>query len=58
MEIAKALDVPIDVFAEDLGENANAELINIIVSEISDISSSQLKMIRDNVNFIKNYDVR
>lgn len=58
MEIAKALNVPIDVFAEDLGENANAELINIIVSEISDMSSGQLKMIRDNVNVVKNYDVR
>ncbi len=57
MEIAKALNVPVDVFTEDLGENPNGELINIIISEIRDMSYNQLKMLRDNINVIRNYDV-
>lgn len=55
--IAKALNVPIDVFAEDLGDDPNSELINIIISEMKDMSYQQLRMLRDNLNVIKNYNI-
>ncbi|MBP3360724.1 MAG: helix-turn-helix transcriptional regulator [Clostridia bacterium] len=53
--IAKAINVPIDVFAEDLDENVNAALINTIVAEMSNMNDSQLQMLKDNIETIKKY---
>lgn len=54
--IAKAINVPIDAFAEDLDENNNAACLNMIMSEISDMSRPQLEMLKDNIATIKKYN--
>lgn len=57
MAIANALNVPIDAFAEDIDNGANTSLINTIIAKTSDLNHSQLKMLHDIIDIIKNYNI-
>ena len=58
MEIAKAINIPIDALTEDVYENSNSALVNTIISEITNMEKSQLEMLRDNIETIKKYNVQ
>lgn len=55
MDIAKAVNIPIDAFTENIDENSNSAIINTIIAEISDMDKTQLEMLKDNIETIKRY---
>lgn len=56
IQIAKALNVPLDAFAEDLAkDNINIFLQNI-KDDIGTMSLRQLEMLKDAIDVIKKYD--
>lgn len=56
--IAKALDVPIDAFVQDIDKGSNTSKIHTIMSEISKMDQYQLEMLEDNIETIKRYKIR
>jgi transcriptional regulator with XRE-family HTH domain len=57
MMIAKAVNVPIDAFTENIDENSNSAIINTIIAEMADMNRTQLEMLKDNIETIKRYNI-
>ncbi|MDO5398607.1 MAG: helix-turn-helix transcriptional regulator [bacterium] len=56
--IAKALDVPIDAFVQDLDENKVNTFLELIKPDISQMSNKQLEMLKKQIELIKQYDCK
>lgn len=58
MMIAKAVNVPIDAFTENIDEHSNSAIINTIIAEMADMNRPQLEMLKDNIEIIKKHSIR
>lgn len=56
ISLAKELDVPVDAFLEDIEDNQINTYLQIMKSDISTMSSNQLKMLKRCVEVIKEFD--
>ncbi len=56
MLAAKELDVPIDAFLEDIEDNYTNTFLQLIKSDISDMSKNQLDMLKKNIQIIKEFN--
>ncbi len=58
MMIAKAINVPIDAFTENIDENAHSAIINTIIAEMADMNRTQLEMLKDSIEIIKKHSIK
>lgn len=56
--LAKALNVPIDAFVQDLSDNKVNTFLELIKSDISQMSDKQLEMVKKQIELIKQYDCK
>ncbi len=53
--IAKELDVPIDAFLEDIEDNYINTFLQLVKSDISNMSMNQLKMLKKYIELLKEF---
>lgn len=56
--LAKELDVPIDAFIQDLSDNKTNTFLELIKSDIAQMSDKQLEMVKKQIELIKQYDCK
>lgn len=54
--LAKALDVPVDAFLEDIEDNQINTFLEIMKSDISSMSKNQLNMLKRYIELLKEFD--
>ncbi len=54
--LAKALDVPIDAFVQDLSDNKANTFLEMIKKDIEQMSDNQLNMLKKQIELIRQFD--